>query len=390
MFFYVKYAILLLLFLDERNQKDTMKRLCDEKEKELLLKNNNELLKGIYKTSAKGKFSDVFIGIFVSAIVMFAGIFFCVQLPSEFAMTAFYIWVAFSFTVPNMILRKIISKSRAKKESRRFLKRDNLMINGANIVHMDFEKGIFSYMEDDLFDEEGNPVIIDYPEIPAGFGAGAIGKRLIVMYDGESSFQLMKVNEMLIGLIGHHSEHYPLKKPLSEYRHVPHPNALNMDFCEHELTEEEKQKYAKEYVAFMQKGIGKGLTIFIIIYFVLNMLISVLYGISENCLGKAVPAGLALFVGFAAFVLLMRMLGKLGMKRTARFTHVKEVIFHSNVIDQRGKYVSAQLIVYEWNGDSFELTAYPNASVKGNTPYGNVLIKFLNKKGTAIFMPKEN
>lgn len=366
-----------------------MKRICNTDEKNLLLKNRNEILKGIYKTSAKGKYSGIFLGLFVSMIVMFAGIFICVDLFDEYSEAAFYVWVAFSFTVPNMIVRKVMNMLKAKKEVKAFLKKDNLMVNGATIVGLDVANGTFSYIEDDFLGADGRPVIIDYPEIPAGFTQAAIGKRIIVMYDGDSSFQLMKINGELRHLIPENAENYPLEMPLDVYEHVPHPNAVGIDYRGHVPSEEEKEKYADEYVKVTQGDAFKVIKICGIIIFVCVMTISVIFGIMEDCLGKALLIGLGVSVGFIVFILLMRMLGKVNLKKAAQFTYVQDVIFHSNVINQRGRYVSQSLKVYEWKNDKFELVEYPNGAVQGNTQYGSVLTKYINKKNVAIFMKKK-
>lgn len=355
----------------------------------MLLKNRNEILKGISKTSAKGKYSGILLGLFVSVIVMFAGIFVCVDLFDEYSKVAFGVWIAFSFTVPNLLVRKIMNVLSAKKEIKAFLKKENLMINGATIVAIDERNNTFSYIEDDFLDSDGRPVIIDYPEIPAEFTQAAIGKRIIVMYDSDSSFQLMKINADLRHLIADYSTVYPLELPIDAYTHVPHPNALNIDYRGHMPSEQEKEKYANKYVTVTQKDAFKVIKICGPIVFVGVMFLSAMFGITEDCLGKSLLIGLLVCAGFTIFLLLMRMIGKVNLKKVAQFTYVQDVIFHSNVIHQQGKYISQSLKVYEWKNDKFELVEYQNGAVPGNTPYGSVLTKFINNKNVAIFMGKE-
>ena len=206
-----------------------MKRICNQNERELLLKNRNQLLKGIYQTASKSKYSTMFVGLAFSIVVLFAGIFPLVEI-FDGDKTAFWVWAVFSFTVPGLIVNIIMSKIGVKKEAKAFLKKDNLMINGATIVDVNTENKTFFYIEDDFNDENGNPIIINYPALPAGISAADVGKRLLVMYDGDSSFQLMQLNEELARLIPSYTEQYPLKRPWHELWRVPHPNVVSMDF----------------------------------------------------------------------------------------------------------------------------------------------------------------
>ncbi len=110
-----------------------MKRTCSDMERELLLKNKDQLLTGIYQITSKNKYSNIFVGLFFSIVLMFAGIFPLVDIFNG-GKLAFAIWVVFCFTVPNSIVSAIMNRARAKKEVKAFLKKDNLLVNGATIV----------------------------------------------------------------------------------------------------------------------------------------------------------------------------------------------------------------------------------------------------------------
>lgn len=236
----------------------------------------------------------------------------------------------------------------ANGEAKAFVKKDNLVINGATIVEINPVRGTFSYIEDDFLDQAGNPVIIDYPELPAELRETGIGRRMLVMYDGDSSFQLMKVNEEFGGLIPIYSQQYPLMRPVEEYMRIPHPNVFNTNYRGHVLSEGEKENYANEYVDYMQKDAIKVLKICGIVIFVCAMILSVIIGIQEDCLAKALLIAMGGCAGFAIFIMLIRRFGRYNIRRTAQFTYVQEVIFHSNVIEQMGRTVSVELKVYEW------------------------------------------
>lgn len=364
-----------------------MKRICNQSERELILKNRNQLLKGIYQTASKAKYSTIFVGLAFSIVVLFAGIFPLVEI-FDGDKTAFWVWAVFSFTIPNLIVSVIMGKIRVKKEAKAFLKKDNLMINGATIVDVNTENKTFFYIEDDFNDANGNPIIINYPALPSGISAADVGKRLLVMYDGDSSFQLMQLNEELARLIPNYTEQYPLKRPWYELWRVPHPNVVSMDFAGHALSEQEKEYYAENYTAKTQKDSVKVLIICSVVIFICVMLISFIMGITEDCLEKALLIGLAICVGYVLLIAGARQLGKRNIKRTAQFEYMQEVVFHSNEINQRGRYVATALNVYEWKNNQFELSTYPGMNMPKGTQYGNVLYKFTNKKGKFIFVKK--
>lgn len=367
-----------------------MKRTCNANERKLLLKNQNQILKGMLKASAKGKYANIFIGLFFSFVVMIAGIFPLVEIfdGSDVAM---WIWFAFSFTVPNMIVSKIMTGMRMKKEAKAFLKKENLMINGATIVRVDAINGSIAYIEDDFLNSDGTPIIIDYPALASELKMEDEGKRLIVMYDGDASFQLMRVNDELHSLIPTYSEHYPLTKELSEYKRVPHPNASSIPFCGHVLSDKEK-KYISELYMFCTWGSTKKiLTICSCIIIPIVFFLSIVLNVTEgNSIINGILIGLAVNVGIFAFFFLMRQLGKKNHSKICnRFTYVQEVILHSFEYKQRGQTVSLSISVYEWKNNHFELSTYNNTSVDLKISYGDVLYKLTNDKGAITFIPKK-
>ncbi len=364
-----------------------MKRQCNENERSMLFKNRNQMLKGIYKTSAKSSYGSMFAGLGLSIILMFAGIFPLVDI-FDAPKFVFYLWIAFCFTVPNNIIRKVITSIGINKEAKKFLKNENLSINGATIVNIDLTNGVISYIEDDFLNTDGSPIIIDYPALPSELKMDYIGKRILIMYNNTSTFQLMLVNDELARLIPSYSEAYPLMKPIEAHKHIPHPNANSIPFCGHVPSDKEKENLSELYVTKTQGDSVKVLKWCFPILYICVLFLCIVLGVSENSLSTSIPIGLAVCVGFTVFILLMRRIGKNNMKKAADFTYVQEVIFHSNVINQYGRQVSTELKVYEWKNNHFELTSYPGQAAPQKTVYGTVLYKFTNSKGKLLFMAK--
>lgn len=369
-----------------------MKRICTEDEKKLLFKNRNQLLKGIYQTASQSKYSRIFVGLFFSIVTLLAGMYFILEYTNG-SKWVFWLWFIIAFTIPNVIVSIIMNKIRIKKEAKAFLKQENLMINGATLVDMDLTLGAMVYIEDDFLDEDGRPYLISYPAATSDLKLEDIGKRMLVMYDSEDSFQLMKVNEELRSLIPNYSEHYPLNMEGEAYQFVPHPNAVKIDYVGHKLSEEEKETYAKDYVKMVQGEAFKVMKISGVIIFVCIMFLSVMLGLVGDMgvgIETTIPVGLLICLGLVGFILLMRQIGKVNLKRQAlKFDYVQEVIFYSYNVNQRGKTVSCELNVYEWAEDHFKLGSYPGGNVSPNTKYGTVIYKYTNQKGANIFINKK-
>lgn len=369
-----------------------MKRLCTEDERNLLFKNRNQLLEGIYQTASRSNYSRIFVGLFFSIVSLFVGMYFILEYTKG-SKWMFWLWFLIAFTIPNMIVSMIMNKIRIKKEAKAFLKKENLMINGATLVDMDMTLGAMVYIEDDFLDEDGRPYLVAYPAAASDLKPEDIGKRMIVMYDDEDSFQLMKVNEELRNLIPNYSEHYPLNREGDAYKFLPHPNAVKADYMGHKLSEEEKEKIAEDYVKLIQGEAFKVVKISGVIIFICIMFICVLLGVGgeiEGGLVTTIPAGLLVCLGVMGFILLMRQIGKVNLRRQAmKFDYVQEVIFYSYNVNQRGKTVSCEISIYEWAEDHFKLETYPGGNVSAKTQYGSVIYKYTNQKGGHIFINKK-
>lgn len=176
-----------------------MKRLCTEAEKNVLYKNRGQMLEGILWTASQNKLGHVFVRIFLSAIVMLVvGVW--AAITFELPKFVFLLVMLVCFRITDMILFVIMSNLKVKKEAKAFLKQKNLMVNGATIVAVN-EDSQFAYIEDDLLDEDGKPIIIVYPSCPHEVTPEDFGNRILVMYDDDSNFQLLKLNDELRSFI---------------------------------------------------------------------------------------------------------------------------------------------------------------------------------------------
>lgn len=359
-----------------------MKRLCTEEERKLLYQNKGQMLQGINWTAARSKLGQVLEGIFLSAFLAIGAtvlIAYCVSLSKIPLLIVMFILMAVFY----IIYFVITSNLNVKKETKAFLKQQNLMVNGATIVAADGEKW-FAYIEDDFVDESGKPIIIEYPAAIGEMSKADVGKRILVMYDGDSRFQLVKLNEELKRLIPEYATGYPLTEAMDTYQSIPHPKLACIEKEGHELSEGEKVSFAKLYVKVVQsvstQMLKKATIALVFIAIVLCVLLN--YAEGGYPLSQTVPIAAAFCVGFPIFLLLVAQLGKVNLRRQAQFVHVKEVVFHSYIVGQNQMTVH----VYEWIDGQVRVCEYSAGNVATNTPYGSVLYKFMNQKGEVVLL----
>lgn len=355
-----------------------MKRVCTESEKELLYKNRDQMLEGIYQTASRSKLSHAFIVIFLSGIAMIAGVFLATVTfhPSK---PVLIIWMLFCFFLARAIFSAIFNTIRINKGKKAFMHKDHLMINGATLVEV-VDSNSFVYIEDDVLDEEGKPILIGYPARFLDVSQEDVGKRFLVIYDSDSNYQLVRLNNELSGLIPNHSPFYPLEGELNEYSHIPHPNMANVEKDGHELTESEKEKFARLYVKVVQSVSFRMMKTGMLGVVIASLVFCVLVSTAEGGypLEKTLPIAVAAWAGLALFMLFGILIGKGNLRRQAMsFIYVKEVIFHSYIIGDNTMTVK----VYEWNDGQVQLCEYPAGNVAMNTVYGSMLYKFTTRKG---------
>lgn len=362
-----------------------MKRVCNENERQLLLENRSCILTGIEKLRTGNSIVRVLGCFMVGLVLAIAGCVWIVSLGAPEWLV--WVWFFFAIAVPPKILGAIIGNLKAKKRAKSFLNKGQILINGATVIAIDEEEKRFAYVEDDFADENGKPIILDYPALSKELLQGTIN-RLLVVYDGPDSFQLMAVNDALKPLIPSASNFDLELMDLTECKHVPHPNALRIAYEERDLTEGEKETFVEAHVKNMRADAMKVMKICSVVLVVAALVLCVALGYTEEEPVKYLPYGVLGCVGIIVFLYLVSLLGKKNLKRQARFDAVKEVVFHSYLMSQAGQTVIAVGYVYEWVVDHFEVVPYQNANMSMKTAYGAILYKLTNEKGKVFFLPK--
>lgn len=362
-----------------------MKRVCTEEEKKLLLKNKKQMLQGINWTSRHGSWG-------VKAIVGVVPVFIAVAAMAPFLIKYDLPWLVIVVClmvidfIASIILWLIINSIRAKKATKAFLSQKNLSVNGATVVEVG---GVdrFAYIEDDVYDNNGKPIIIDYPSTSYEIEENEVGKRLLIMYDDNGNYQLVKVNDELKGLIPAYSQDYPLTEPIEAYVRVPHPNMLCIEKEEKILTDAEQAEYAKLSVKIIQgAAFGVAKKAYVALFFIGAILVTLLHFVEngipfETSLPYAIPG----YVGLGVFFLLMSFVGRFNIRRQSQYVSMQEVIFHSYTIENN----TAKVTVYEWENGLPQKKEYFAGNVSTKTKYGTIIYKFLTKKGKCSLLNRE-
>ena len=363
-----------------------MKRVCNETERQLLLENRSCILTGIEKLRTSNSVGRILGCFMVGMVLAIAGCAWIVSLGAPEWLI--WVWFFFAIAVPPKILGAVLGNLKAKKRAKAFLNKGQIMINGATVIAFDGEEKRFAYVEDDFADENGKPIILDYPALSKELLQGTIN-RLLVVYDGPDSFQLMAVNDALKPLIPSASNFDLELMDLTECKHIPHPNALQLAYEERDLTEGEKEKFADAHVKNMRADAMKVLKICSAVIVVATLVLCGVWGYMEDELATYLLYGVLGCIGLFVFLYLVSLLGKKNLRRQAKFETVKEVVFHSYLMSQAGQTVIAVGYVYEWVVDHFEIVPYQNANMATKTAYGTVLYKLTNEKGNVFFLPKK-
>ena len=362
-----------------------MKRLCTKQEREVLYKNRKQMIEVKFGTASNGRWSDVIVSIILAFIIAFGITFYtlftCLPDISKSGMKLIF-WLCLILVFS--IIEKIMSRIRRKREEKRFVKKENIMVNGATIVEVD-GAGNFSYIEDGVCDENGKPILMDYPFASARVHSGDVGKRMLVLYDEELGFRLVMLNEKLRGLISDTTSEYPLKENIRSYRRVPHPNLVRLEKTEHNLSESEKKFFSDFFMKAEHKVYIQRLKVGMVVITVCIVLMTALFCISKD----GYPVSTCIMYGVVGFCCILVFCGLMGLlrkridKRRAEFVSVKQVVF----VDQGMRNRLAVVKVLEWVQEQVQIVEYPPQNeLSAKIPYGSVLYKLVNSKGKIIFL----
>lgn len=387
-----------------------MRRLVNEVEKQMIKRNVQSFFTGSLEiTKGNSKVLNILFGSIFGLIGFAAGLLWMIRFSMDTGNSRVNSYPAVILTFGGIAaglgIAHAIQKSRAvKKGNQEFVNEEIQSINGGTIVGFDPSKKVFYYFEDDVVNFDGLPIIIDYPANEKDLSGVRIGERVLIVYHSDNSFQLMHANPDTIRLIPEYNPAFPLTQDSSYYKHVPHPNAINMNLIPTQATEAYKEARSKEHVTLHTKNVKKMVLILACIYTVLFSLIALIVhfaGDEDDQVGVYVCIGLAVFCDLLLVLILP--LSKLGAKRLfKKFALEKQVIFCSisqgnsdfaaagayGVGNAFQKYIN----VYEWeNGQFVEkchiLTRFNKDILK--CKYGDIIYLAMNDKNRLIYISSD-
>lgn len=365
-----------------------MKRVCNETERQLILQNRSMLLASCGQMKYTNGYSETFIATILTIIVYFTGLItFDGILGKHFLLELAWIIVAFKGT--RFIFYAIYQIMYGNKQKSRFLQSSNLYINGATVVDVDETAGIIYYIEDELCDLTGNPVIVDYSVYGKKLSRNEIGNRIAVVYASDSNFLIMKLNDELTRLVPGNFTDYQT----GQYIHVPHPNASKMFPLPHNLNEKEKNYFLNMYDNNEQKTKSTVIVILSLVFVACVMTISSIVGYYMHDILKIILIGLgicALYIGIVLFFCWLGHIVNKNIRKKIDYESVQEVLFESDDFEWPNRTVNYGVNVYEWMNGQFQLVQHSNTVVPKDTHYGDVLYKVKNKDGQITFFRKQD
>lgn len=364
-----------------------MRRLCSAEEKQIISRNLPCFFTGSLEiTKGNSKKASIIAGVLgaVVGMILYIGL----MVTLEIENTSSYMAVIFVFAVmagAEAIAHQICKKHAVKTGNKGFVEEGIQSVNGGTIVGINQKDKLFYYIEDDIFNFDGLPIVIDYPANESDLAGARLGERVLIVYHQDNSFQLMHANQETIRLIPACDPRYPLTLEPSRYKHVPHPNAINMNMVPKQFDEADLERFEGAWRESIGSNTRKPMLICIIIFTLFFLLIGVLIGITEESLAW----GLACGGGFAVFLDIIFALSIVACtsgvkKRVRKVTELKEAIFCNTRVTYQN-YVSSVFIAYEWENGSFHEKEYilSNRDIT-RCKYGDIIYLLFNKKGNCI------
>lgn len=369
-----------------------MKRICTESEKEIILSNMHQTLSGMSRSSGGSSIvKSTLISILLksSSIILSCVITVNICLKFDCPTYVMIICIMILWKIIEAILSVFYDVKRTNKEITKFLGQNNLYVNGATIIGA-YEEGI-AYIEDDVKDSEGKPIIIKYPFHVTEISKEDVGKRLLIVYDENGEYQLLKINDNLISMIPDYSADYPLRFNPEEYLHIMHPNMLMIERGPRQITEYERNTYADMYVKIACSSLFLVLKVCYIVICSCVLLSCILLRLEPTgiSLMKSMPIAVLGCGGMGLIIALMYQNRKKLFKTQAQFKSINEAVFQAYDIGNVDDGNTGSVRVYEWINGRPELYQYPVGCVDPKTKPGEIVYKFINSNGDIIMMNKK-
>lgn len=367
-----------------------MKRVCTEQEKTLLYQNRNNICTGFVKNSSHGKWMEELVMAGIWMVVFIGGEIPLIECLKNFEEWMLFSWGVISLSAVRAAVHFVMKRMYIRNEKKHFTRKDQIIINGATVVSVINENKFrsFSFIEDDEYTEDKRPYRIYSQADSKDVKDMKAGDRLIVLYGSENSggksFQIMKMNEQLRGLIPEENNIQLSRLDMDSMDCVIHPNEMNLAKEKRLLSKEEKEELKMRIMKERTAVFSKVLKVCgLIVFFCGNIFV---LGIMGNCTERELLCRLLLVNAVIAIILfLLKLLSDYTGRFNTDFDYVQEVLFDSFSIGYRAE---TSTTFYEWDNNEFVRKKYPNIGCKSH--FGAVFYKYTSEKGNSFFEPKDN
>lgn len=268
-----------------------MRRICGEREKQIIIENKAQLCNNPQVPSL-GKMRDIFIALGIWLLLLVPSVLILVFLTEVSALAEkclsddgmVKIVIIAELCLISYITNRILAKRRLKKEKKRFIKPSlTYMVNGATVTDIICEEKewIIRFIEDDEKNNKGEIYQVEQSAIYEAVRELDRGDRLLLVHgmQGEhnGAMYVLKINSALENIIADSKPVDLSRIQLKEIETVPHPTCAVMDREPLVLDEAAKAVYKKRELEKRKKqtkSLYKGLAV--VEFIAVNMLATVI------------------------------------------------------------------------------------------------------------------
>lgn len=359
-----------------------MRRQCNEYEKEVLYNNRKDIFSSTFEAKHGNGAVPVLVGVFVG-IAISIPVALSLELKGEHSIKVLMLAI---IAVTIAATQFVFKKFGAKGDKNKVFKDNQVEINGATVIGVNYKDGYFIYIEDDFYDSEGKFQRITMPL--KDYGKVTYGMRIMALRTVDGEYFLMTLSDETRNMIPAYGQ-LNLQDPNAintfSYGTIPHPNAVYMDPYPRLLSYNEKEALYNSNNAFNKKNEKVGVFCFAFLQFLFAFLAFVGLVGSET-ISEPIPV-LILAVGLIAAciiftVLFKRFIRKKASKNMNSDIYVQRVLLESHTFTYVGYVAQQTLRTYEYVNGVMSLQTYANSLYNEKNPYGTILYKYTIGKTT--------
>ncbi|WP_310603654.1 hypothetical protein [Anaerosporobacter sp.] len=358
-----------------------MKRQGTEKEWQLLKNSRKDIISGALELQKGNEVLPSILG-FIFGLAIGIPVILALGTTNKLAIRVLYtVCVVLGFNIFLFVWRKVLGVNR----KRNVFHTGFFEINGGTIVNIvsDGETESILFLEDDLLDDWKRPYLIRFPA--KNLGNLKPGDRILLVYGSDEVYVPMRINEQTKELIQSASPINFAEVEWKRLQEIPHPSVIELEGTPRLLNENGKREFARKWKSAYSVGkkiamVLLGALFFMIMAIVFCVMVADDVIREESFIGAIVVFVLVWMLLTCFMVYLIRCTDKRVIRKV---THQQTVMFCSFYSNYDGHVYTAQLNVYEREGDKFVFNTYNtynNVKLPKGTSYGTLISKYTGEK----------